>query len=178
MAGHRQEEPFFACFNIDLSVMGKHFASVDELVTAATSPFCFVASVPDIVAFSRPETMAFIRSNSCLDFIMSVSAFVTAADISRDLVFRFSLRGFFFFSESLSRHSESSLFCAVDNSLYSEFVWYHRWTPVLPIVTFPSFVVASDTSIALAFTPWMPLVSEMFAAGHFVPAVCFLAMGL
>ena len=117
MAGHCQEEPFLACFNIDLSVIGKRFASVDELVTAATSPFCFVVSVPNIVAFNRPETMAFVRSNSCLDFIMSVSAFVTAADISQDLVFRFSLLGFFFFSESLSRHSECSLFCAVDSSL-------------------------------------------------------------
>ena len=177
MAGPRHEEPFFACFNIDLSVMGKRFASVYELVTAATSPFCFVASVPDIAAFSRPETMAFVRSDSCLDFIMSVSAFVTAADISRDLVFCFLCRGFFFFSESLSHHSESSLFCAVDNSQYSEFMWYRRCTPVLPILTFPSFVVASDTSIALAFAPWMPRVSEMFAAGHFVPAVHFLAMG-
>ena len=126
MAGHPQEEPFFACFNIDLSAMGKHFASVDELVTAATSPYYFVASVPDIVAFSRPETMAFIGSDSCLDLIMSASAFVTAADISRDLVFRFSLQGFFSFSESLSCHSESSFFFAVDSSLYSEFVWYHR----------------------------------------------------
>ena len=153
MAGHCQEEPFLACFNIDLSVMGNHFASVDELVTAATSPFCFVASVPDIAAFNRPETMAFVGSSSYLDFDMSVSAFVTAADISRDLVFHFSLRGFFFFSESLSRHSESSLFCAVDSSLYSEFVWYHRWTSVLPILTIPSFDVASDTSIALAFAP-------------------------
>ena len=153
MAEHCQEEPFLACFNIDLSVIGKHFASVDELVMAATSPFCFVASVPDIAAFNRPETMAFDGSNSCLDFIMSVSAFVTAADISRELIFCFSWRGFCFFSESLSRHSESSLFCAVDSSLYSEFVWYCRRTPVLPILTFPSFDVASHTSIALAFAP-------------------------
>ena len=177
MAGPHQEELFFAWFNIDLSVMGSRFALVDELVTAATSPFCFVVSVPDIAAFSRPETMAFVESDSCLDFIMSASAFVTAVDISRDLVFRFSLRGFFFFSESLSHHSESSLFCAVDNSLYSEFMWYRRWTPVLPILTFPSFVVASDTLIARAFTPWMPRVPEMFAAGRFVPAVRFLATG-
>ena len=99
------------------------FTLVDELVTAATSPFCFVASVPDIVAFSRPETMAFSEFDSCLDFIMSVNVFVTAVDISRDLVFCYSLRGFFFFSEFLSRHSESSLFCAVDSSLYSVFVW-------------------------------------------------------
>ena len=153
MARHCQEEPFLACFNIDLSVMGKRFTSVDELVRAATSQFCFVASVTDITAFNKPLTMAFIGSNSCLDFIMSVSAFVTAADISQDLVFRFSLRGFFFFSESLSRHSESSLFFAVDSSLYSEFVWYRRWTTVLPILTFPSIDVASDTSIALAFAP-------------------------
>ena len=45
MAGPRHKEPFFACFNIDLSVMGKRFASVDELATAATSPFCFIASI-------------------------------------------------------------------------------------------------------------------------------------
>ena len=178
MAGHRQEEPFLDCFNIDLSAMGKRFASVDELVTAVTSPFCFVASVPDIAAFSRPETMAFVESDSCLDFIMSVNASVTAADISKDLVFHFSLRDFFFFSESISCHSESSLFCAVNSSLYSVFVWYRRWTPVLPILTFLSFVVASDTSIALAFAPWLPRVSEMFAAGRFVPAVHFLATGL
>ena len=148
MAGYCQEEPFLAFFSIDL-----RFASVDELLTAATSPFCFVASMPDIVAFNRPETMAFVGSNSCLDFIMPVSAFVTAADISQDLGFRFSFRGFFFFSESLSRHLESSLFCAVDSSLYSEFMWYRRWTPVLPILTFPSFDVASNTSTALAFVP-------------------------
>ena len=154
MAGYCQEEPFLACFSIDLIVVGGHFASVDELLlTTATSPFCFVASVPDIAAFNRPETMVFVGSSSCLDFIMSVRAFVTAADISLDLAFRFSFRGFFFFSESFSCHSESSLFCAVDSSLYSEFVWYHRWTPVLPILTFPSFDVASDISIALAFAP-------------------------
>ena len=154
MAGYCQEEPFLACFSIDLSVIGGRFALVDELLlTAATSPFCFVASVPDIAAFNRPETMVFVGSSSCLDFIMSVSAFVTAADISLDLAFCFSFRGFFFFSESFSRHSESSLFCAVDSSLYSKFVWYHRWTPVLPILTFPSFDVASDISIALAFAP-------------------------
>ena len=94
MARPSHEEPFFAHFNIDLSVMGKRFASVGELVTAATSPFCFVASVLDIAVFSKPETMAFVRSASCLDFIMSVSAFITAADISRDLVFRFSWRSF------------------------------------------------------------------------------------
>ena len=177
MAGPHHEEPFFACFNIDLSVMGKRFASIGELLTAATSPFCFVASVFDIAAFSKPETMAFVESISCLDFIMSVSAFVTAADISQTLGFRFSWRGFFFFSGSLSRHSESCLFCAVDNSLYSEFLWYHRCTPVLAMLIFPSVVVASDTSIALAFTPWTPRVSEMFAEGHFVPAVRFLATG-
>ena len=101
---------------------------------------------------------------------MSVSVFVTAADISLDLTFCFSFRGFFFFSESFSHHSESSFFCDVDSSLYSEFVWYHRWTPVFPILTFPSFDVASDISIALAFAPWMPRVSKMFAAGRFVSA--------
>ena len=154
MAGYCQDESFLACFSIDLSVIGGRFASVDELLlTAATSPFCFVASVPDIAAFNRPETMVFVGSSSCLDFIMSVSAFVTAADISLDLAFRFSFRGFFFFSDSFSHHSESSLFCAVDSSLYLEFVWYRRWTPVLPILTFPSFDVASDISIALAFAP-------------------------
>ena len=158
--------------------MGRCFVSVVELVTAATLPFCFMVSLPDIAVFSRPGTMAFVESDSCLDFIMSVSAFVNAAEISRDLDFHFSLQGFFFFSESLSRHSESSLFCAVDNSLYSEFVWHRRWTPVLPILTFPSFVVASETSIALTFAPWMPRVSEMFVAGRFVPAVHFLATGL
>ena len=130
MAGHCQEEPFLACFNIDLIFLGKRFASVDELVMAATYPFCFMASVPDIAAFNRPDTIDFVGPNSCLDFIMSDSAFVTAADISQDLFFFFSLRGFSFFSESLSCHSESSLFCAVDSSLYSEIVWYHRWTPV------------------------------------------------
>ena len=53
---------------------------VDELVTAATSPFCFVASVFDIAAFSKPETIASVESVSCLDLIMSVSTLVTAAD--------------------------------------------------------------------------------------------------
>ena len=84
---------------------------------------------------------------------MSVSAFVTAADISLDLALRFSFQCFFFFSESFFRHSESSLICAVDSSLYSEFVWYRRWTSVLPILTYPSFDVASDILIALAFAP-------------------------
>ena len=70
--------------------MGKRFASIGELVTAATSPFCFVASELDSAAFNKPETMAFVESISCLDFIMSVSAFVTAVDISRDLGFPFS----------------------------------------------------------------------------------------
>ena len=59
MARHCQEDPFLASFNIDLSVMGNRFALVDELETAATSPFYFVASVPDIAAFNRPETIAF-----------------------------------------------------------------------------------------------------------------------
>ena len=177
MAGHRQVEPFLACFNIDLSVIGGCFASVDELLTAETSPFYFLTSVPEIAAFNRPETMLFVRSRSCLDFIMSVSAFFTAADISLDLTFRFSFRGFFFFSESLSCHLESAFFCDVYSSLYSEFVWYHRWTPVFPILTFPSLYVASDISIALAFAPWMPRVSEMFAASRFVPAARFLATG-
>ena len=108
---------------------------------------------------------------------MLVSAFVTAADISLDLAFRFSFRSFFFFSESFSRHSESSFFCDVDSSLYSEFVYYRKWTPVFPILTFPSFDVASDISIALAFGPCMPRVSEMFAAGCLVPAARFLATG-
>ena len=156
VAGPCQEELFFTCFKIDLSVMGRCFVSVVELVTAATLPFCFVVLLPDIAAFSRPETMALFESDSCLDFIMSVSAFINAAEISRDLVFCFSLQGFFFFSESLSRHSESSLFCAVDNSLYSEFVWHRRWTPVLPILTFPSFVVASETSIHSHSHPGCP----------------------
>ena len=148
MAGHCQEEPFFVCFNIDLSVMGKCFASVDELVMAATSPFCFIASVPDIAAFSRPETMAFVGSDSCLDFIMSVNAFVTAADISRDLVFRFLLRGFFFFYESLSHHSESSLFCAVDSSLYSEFMWYLAIQKVLSFVLWIALYIRNSCGIA------------------------------
>ena len=82
-------EPFLACFNIDLSVIGGRFASVDELLTAETSPFCFLTSVPHIAAFNRPETMLFIGSRSCLDFIMSVSTFITAADISLDLTFVF-----------------------------------------------------------------------------------------
>ena len=136
--------------------MGRRFALVDELVTAATSPFCFVVSVPDIAAFSRPETMALVESDSCLDFIMSVSAFITAADISQDLVFHFSLQGFFFFSESLSRHSESSLFCAVDNALYSEFVWYRRWTPVLPILTFPPLLLLQILQLHLHSHPGCP----------------------
>ena len=153
MAGCCQEEAFLACFNIDLSVIGGHFASVDRLLTAATSPSCFLTSIPDIAVFNRPETMVFVGSSSCLDFIMSVSAFITVADISLDLALHFSFRGFFFFSESFSHHSESSFFCAVDSSLYSEFVWYCRWTPVLPILTFPSFDVDSDISIALAFAP-------------------------
>ena len=177
VAGHRQVEPFLACLNIDLSVIGGCFVSDDELLTAETSPFFFLASVPAIAAFNKPETILFVGSESCLGFIMSVSAFVTAADISLDLAFRFSVRGFFFFSESFSRHSESSFFCDVDSSLYSEFVWYHRWTPVFPILTFLSFDVESDISIALAFGPCMPQASEMFAAGRFVPAACFLAMG-
>ena len=102
---------------------------------------------------------------------------VTAADTSQALTFRFSWQGFFFFSGSLSHHSESSFFCAVDDSLYLEFMWYRRCTPVLPMLAFLSFVVALDTSIALAFPPWVPRVSEMFAAGHFVPAVHILATG-
>ena len=162
---------------MDLSVIGGRSTSVDGLLTAETSPFCFLTSAPDIAAFNRPETMLFVGSRSCLDFITSVSAFVTAADISLDLTFCFSFRGFFFFSESFSRHSESSFFCDVDSSLYLEFVWYRRWTPVFPILTFPSFDVASDILIALAFAPWMPRVSEMFAAGRFVPAAHFLATG-
>ena len=160
----------FECYGYVLSF-------VDELVTAATSPFCFVASVFDIAAFSKPKTIASIESVSCLDFIMSVSVLITAAVTSQALTFRFSWRGFFFFSGSLSHHSESSLFCVVDNSLYSEFVWYHRCTPVLPMLAFPSFVVALDTSVALAFAPLVPQVSEMFAADRFVPADHFLATG-
>ena len=126
VAGHRQVEPFLACLNIDLSVIGGRFVSEDELLAAETSPFCFLGSVPAIAAFNNPKTILFVGSKSCLDFIMSVRAFVTAADISLDLAFRFSVHGFFFFSESFSRHSESSFFCDVDNSLYSEFVWYRR----------------------------------------------------
>ena len=177
MAGHHQAEPFLACLNIDFSVIGGRFASDDELLTAETSPFYFLVSVPVIAAFNKHETIFFVGTESCLDFIMSVSAFVTAADISLDLAFRFSFRGFFFFSEYFSRHSESSFFCDIDSSLYSEFVCYRRWTPVFPILAFPSFDVASDISIALAFEPCMPRVSEMFAAGRFVPAARFLAMG-
>ena len=126
VAGYRQVEPFLACLNIDLSVIGGRFISDDGLLTAETSPFCFLGSVPAIAAFNNPENILFVGSKSCLDFIMSVRAFVTAADISLDLAFRFSVHSFFFFSESFSRHSESSFFCDVDNSLYSEFVWYRR----------------------------------------------------
>ena len=90
VAGPRHEDPFFTCFNMDLSTMGRHLASVDELVTAATSPFCFMASLFDIAAFSKPETIASIESVSCLDFIMSTKALVTAADTSQTLTFRFS----------------------------------------------------------------------------------------
>ena len=57
MARPHHKDPFFACFNMDLSVIGGHFASVEELVTAATSPFCIVASVFDITAFDKLETI-------------------------------------------------------------------------------------------------------------------------
>ena len=90
MAGPCHEDPFFACFNMDLSVMGRCFASVEELVTAATSPFCFVVSVFDIAAINKPETIASVESISCLDFIMSAKALVTAVDTSRALTFHFS----------------------------------------------------------------------------------------
>ena len=157
--------------------MGRCFALVDELVTAATSAFCFMASVFDIAAFSKPETIASVESVSCLDFIMCFRALITAADTSRALTFHFSWQGFFFFSGSLSRHSESSLFCVVDSSLYSEFVSYHRCTPVLPMLAFPSFMVASDTSVALAFALWVPQVSEMFAADRFVLLTASMQQG-
>ena len=52
MAGRRQVEPFLACLNIDLSVIGGRFVSDDELLTAEASPFCFLASVPAIAAYS------------------------------------------------------------------------------------------------------------------------------
>ena len=90
MAGHHHEDRFFACFNMDLSVMGGCFASVEEFVTAATSPFCFVASVFDIAAFNKLDTIASVGAISCLDFIMSVKALVTAADTLRALTFRLS----------------------------------------------------------------------------------------
>ena len=60
--------------------MGGCFASVEELVTAATLPFCFVTSVFDIAAFNKLKTIASVESISCLDFIMSALALVTAAD--------------------------------------------------------------------------------------------------
>ena len=72
MTGHRQVEPFLACLNIDLSVIGGRFVSDDELLTAETSPFCFLGSVPAIAAFNNPETILFVGSKSCLDFIMLV----------------------------------------------------------------------------------------------------------
>ena len=81
VARHRQVEPFLACLNIDLSVICGRFVSDDELLTAETSPFCFLGSVPAIAAFNNPETILFVGSKSCLDFIMSVRAFVTAVDI-------------------------------------------------------------------------------------------------
>ena len=56
-------------------------------------------------------------------------------------------------------------------------MWYRWCTPVLPMLAFPSFVAAPDISVALAFAPSVPHVSEMFAAGHFVPANCFHATG-
>ena len=56
-------------------------------------------------------------------------------------------------------------------------MWYRRCTPVLPMLAFPSFVAAPDTSVALAFASLVPQVSEMFAAGHFVPADHFRATG-
>ena len=96
VAGHRQVEPFLECLNIDVSFISGRFVSDDELLTAETSPFCFLASLPAIAAFNKLETILFVGSESCLDFIMLVRAFVTAADISLDLAFRFSVRGFFF----------------------------------------------------------------------------------
>ena len=60
MAGHCQVEPFLACSNIDLSVIGGRFASVDELLTAEASPFCFLTSVPDIAAFNRPLKLCYL----------------------------------------------------------------------------------------------------------------------
>ena len=79
VTGHRQVEPFLACFNIDLSVIGGRFIPDDELLTAETSPSCFLAFVPAIAAFNRLEIILFVGSESCLVFTMSVSAFVTAA---------------------------------------------------------------------------------------------------
>ena len=89
VARPHHEDPFFACYNMDLSVMVRHFASVDELVAAATSPF-FVASVFDIASFSKPKTIASVESVSCLDFIMSAKDLVTTSDTSRALTFHFS----------------------------------------------------------------------------------------
>ena len=90
MAGPRHEDPFFACFNMDLSIMGGCFVSAEEFVTAATSPACFSASVLDIAAFYKLETIASVGLASCLGFIMSTKALVTAVDMSRALTFHFS----------------------------------------------------------------------------------------
>ena len=45
------------------------------------------------------------------------------------------------------------------------------------MLAFLSFIAALDTSVALAFAPSVPPVSEMFTAGRFVPADHFCATG-
>ena len=90
MARPCHENPFFVCFNMDLSVMGGCFVSVAEFVTAATSPFCFVASVFYIAAFNKLKTITSIGSISCFDFIMCTKALVTTVDTLQALTFRLS----------------------------------------------------------------------------------------
>ena len=82
IGGPRHRDPFFACFSMDLSVMGGCFVSAEGFVTAVASPACYAASVFDIATFNKLETITSIRSVSCLGFIMSTKALATAVDTS------------------------------------------------------------------------------------------------
>ena len=54
----------------------------------------------------------------------------------------------FFESEVLARHSRSSVFCSLLSLQYSLGVWYHRCTPLLPMLTLEAEEISQTSPIS------------------------------
>ena len=69
----------------------------------------------------------------------------------------------------LDLNSWSSFFCSTVSSWYSTVVWYHKWTPVLPILSLIVVLAKTSTSSAVA--------AKICAAGCFPVVAHFLETG-